>query len=293
MPSFAGPDVAFACPFSHIAGLNQTVIEVPEMFGAGPWCPLIGAVAALNAPPAATAPATSAQLFQHLATSAGIVFGPLLLAVSFGLVVLIVLLAAELRFKVAIPLNLVHEIREILARGATAEALDAAGSDRSLLGVALAAGLGRLPRGLAEARDAISNSLESAKAGSEQLISYLATIGTLGPMIGLVGTVFGMILSFMELSRGGTPNAAALAAGISHALVVTLFGVGISIPAIFCHGFFRYRLARIVLEVASVADNLVTEALDAQLKDQEGNGSFQFMTASMRHEIWAAQDSKK
>jgi biopolymer transport protein ExbB len=248
---------------------------------------LVFAASALSAPSPA-APATGPELFQHLATSAGIVFGPLLLAVSFGLVVLIVLLAAELRLGVAMPLGLVHQIREALAKDGTALALEAASDDRSLLGVALAAGLARLPRGLGEARDAISNSLESAKAGSEQLISYLATIGTLGPMIGLVGTVFGMILSFMELSRGGTPNAAALAAGISHALVVTLFGVGISIPAIFCHGFFRHRLARIVLEAAAVADDLVTEAQDAEHRNREGNGSFQFMTASMRHEIWAA-----
>jgi biopolymer transport protein ExbB len=258
------------------------------MFCAGSLCQWIVAVAALDTSVAAGQPATGAQLFQHLATSAGIVFGPLLLAVSFGLVVLIVLLAAELRFRVAIPPNLVDDVRAALATGTTQEALDVASADRSLLGIALAAGLARLPRGLGEARDAIGNSLESAKAGSEQLISYLATIGTLGPMIGLVGTVFGMILSFMELSRGGTPNAAALAAGISHALVVTLFGVGISIPAIFCHGFFRHRLARIVLEVASSADDLVTEALDTQHPHHEGNGSFQFMTASMRLETTAA-----
>ncbi len=258
------------------------------MVFAASLCQGIVAVTGLNTFPTAGQPATGTQLFEHLATSAGIVFGPLLLAVSFGLVVLIVLLAAELRLGVAMPLTLVHEIREALARGATTEALDAAGADRSLLGIALAAGLARLPRGLRESRDAIANALESARAGSEQLISYLATIGTLGPMIGLVGTVFGMILSFMELSRGGTPNAAALAAGISHALVVTLFGVGVSIPAIFCHGFFHHRLARIVLEVASVADDLVTEAEDRRQHEYEGNGAFQFTAASMRLETTAA-----
>jgi biopolymer transport protein ExbB len=257
------------------------------MLCSGSLSPFLVAVADLSSPPAAQ-PATGAQLFQHLATSAGIVFGPLLLAVSFGLVVLVVLLTAELRFKVAIPLNLVDDVRIALASGATQEALEAAAADRSLLGLALAAGLARLPRGLSEARDAISNSLESAKAGSEQLISYLATIGTLGPMLGLVGTVFGMILSFMELSRGGTPNAAALAAGISHALVVTLLGVGISIPAIFCHGFFRHRLARIVLEVASVADDLLLDARQAPCPGHDGNGTFQFMTAPTRPETISA-----
>jgi biopolymer transport protein ExbB len=100
--------------------------------------------------------------------------------------------------------------------------------------------------------------VESIRAGKEQLITYLATIGTLGPMLGLVGTVYGMILSFMELAHR-TPNAAKLANGISHALVVTLLGVAISVPAIFCHAFFRNRLIRITMDTSNIADDLLTQ----------------------------------
>ena len=60
--------------------------------------------------------------------------------------------------------------------------------------------MGRLQYGLDDARQAAGNMVDSVRAGKEQLINYLGTIGTLGPMIGLVGTVYGMIQSFMALS---------------------------------------------------------------------------------------------
>ncbi|HMC89884.1 MAG TPA: MotA/TolQ/ExbB proton channel family protein, partial [Gemmataceae bacterium] len=87
-----------------------------------------------------------------------------------------------------------------------------------------------------------------------------ATIGSLGPMIGLVGTVYGMILSFMVLSQPGkTPNPQDLASGISHALVITLLGVSLAVPAIFCHALFKNRLNRITMDTANVADDLLTQ----------------------------------
>ena len=52
-------------------------------------------------------------------------------------------------------------------------------------------------------------------------------------MLGLVGTVYGMILAFMVLGRGRHADTTRLAKGISHALVVTLLGIGLSVPAIF------------------------------------------------------------
>ena len=101
--------------------------------------------------------------------------------------------------------------------------------------------------------------VESIRAGKEQLIHYLGTIGTLGPMLGLVGTVFGMILAFMEMSSGKAPDAGKLAGAISHALVVTLIGIAISVPAIFCHALFRNRLIRISWDTSNLADDLLTQ----------------------------------
>src|SRR2546421_7546887 len=119
--------------------------------------------------------------------------------------------------------------------------------------------MSRMQYGIEDARHNAYNMVDSIKSGKEQLINYLGTIGTLGPMLGLVGTVYGMILAFMELSAGGRPDPSRLAKGISHALVVTLLGIGLSVPAIFCNTFFRNRLTRIVTDTANLGDDLLTQ----------------------------------
>src|SRR5262245_38675103 len=175
----------------------------------------------------AAAPAGRPNLFWHIVKSAGIIFGPLLLLISIGLVALIVLLAMDLRMGVAIPPGFVEEFTDTVNKRKFKEAFDLARNDNSYVARVLTAGMGRLQYGIEDAREAAYNMLETIKASKEQLIAYLATVGTLGPLLGLVGTVFGMILSFMELGRGQQPNAAKLAEGISHALVVTLLGVAL------------------------------------------------------------------
>jgi biopolymer transport protein ExbB len=208
---------------------------------------------------AAQSPAHSDGLFMHIVRSAGTFFGPLLLLVSIALVALIVLLSMDLRMASAIPPGFVEDFADTVNRRKFKEAYELAKEDGSFLGRVLTTGMGRLQYGIEDAREATFNMVESIRAGKEQMITYLATIGTLGPMLGLVGTVYGMILSFRELGRGGSPRPAELAEGISHALVVTLLGVALSVPAIFCHAFFRNRLIRITMDTSNIADDLLTQ----------------------------------
>jgi biopolymer transport protein ExbB len=209
---------------------------------------------------AAAAAARPPNLFWHIVKSAGIVFGPLLLLVSIGLVALIVLLFMDLRMGVAIPPGFVEEFTDTVNKRKFKEAFDMARNDNSFVARVMTAGMGRLQYGIEDAREAAFAMVETIKASKEQLIAYLATIGTLGPMLGLVGTVFGMILAFMELARpGSTPRPDKLADGISHALVVTLLGIGLSVPAIFFHAFYRNRLIRISMDTSNIADDLLTQ----------------------------------
>ena len=207
------------------------------------------------------APAVAKQnLIKHIIVSAGIFFGPVLLFVSIGLVALIVLLFMDLRMIVAIPPQFVDDFTDTVNKRKFREAYDLARNETSFLGRVLTAGMGRLQYGIEDARETAFHTVDSVRASKDQLITYLATIGALGPMLGLVGTVYGMILSFMELSQPGkTPNPQKLADGISHALVVTLLGVGLAVPAIFFHAFFRNRLVRISMDTANVADDLLTQ----------------------------------
>ncbi|MCI0455542.1 MAG: MotA/TolQ/ExbB proton channel family protein [Gemmataceae bacterium] len=200
------------------------------------------------------------DLFLHLVDSAGIFFGPLLLIMSICLVTLIVLLAMDLRMSVAVPPFFVDEFTDLVNKRQFKQAYELCRSDNSFLGRVMTAGMARLQYGIEDAREAAVNQVESVKAGKDQIINYMGTIGTLGPMIGLVGTVFGMILAFRRIAASTTaPKADELAGDISHALVVTLLGIAISVPAIFCHVFFKNRLTRISMEANNLADDLLTQ----------------------------------
>ena len=210
--------------------------------------------------PAPTPAAAQPSLIKHIVRSAGPFFLPLLLLISIAMVALVVLLAMDLRMPVAIPPAFVDEFTDTVNKRRFREAYDLARNDNSYLGRVLTAGMARLQYGIEDARETALHAVDSVRASKEQLITYLATIGSLGPMIGLVGTVYGMILSFMELAQPGkTPNPQRLADGISHALVITLLGIAIAVPAIFCHAFFRNRLIRISMDTANVADDLLTQ----------------------------------
>src|SRR5262245_14602024 len=189
----------------------------------------------------------------------GWIFGPLLLAVSVSLVALVVLLALDLRMSAAIPPGFVDEFTDTVNKRKFKEAFDMARNDPSFLGQVLTAGMSRLQYGLEDAREAAMNTLESIKSDKDQKNNYNAVIATLGPMFGLVGTVYGMIQSFKVLATATQVNPARLADGISHALVVTLFGVAISVPAIFFNAFFKNRITRVTMDVGHIADDLLTQ----------------------------------
>lgn len=196
----------------------------------------------------------------HMIESVGWIFGPLLLAISVILIALVVLLALDLRMSSAIPVGFVDEFTDTVNKRKFKEAFDMARNDPSFLGRVLTAGMSRLQYGLEDAREAAMNTLEAIKSDKEQKNNYTAVIASIGPMVGLVGTVYGMIGAFMELgAEGGSQNAQALAGNISHALVVTLFGIGVSIPAIFFNAFFRNRITRVTMDVGHIADDLLTQ----------------------------------
>ncbi|MCE9531158.1 MAG: MotA/TolQ/ExbB proton channel family protein [Planctomycetes bacterium] len=213
------------------------------------------------------------NLIIHIVDSAGWVFGPMMLIVSVGLTALCVLLTLDLRMGIAIPPGFVDEFTDTVNKRRFKEAFDMARNDTSSLARVLTAGMSRLQYGLEDAREAAANMLEGIRSEKEQKNSYTAVIGTLGPLLGLVGTVFGMILAFMELAYSEkTPNPKNLSKGISHALVVTLLGVGVSVPAIFFNAFFRNRIVRISMDTGHIADDLLTQMYHNSKKTGAGAG---------------------
>jgi biopolymer transport protein ExbB len=193
----------------------------------------------------------------HIFRSVGLFFGFILLVVSICLVALIVLLAMDLRMSGAIPPGFVEEFTDTVNKRQFKAAYEMAKGDPSFLGRVMTAGMSRLQYGIDDAREAAFNMVESIKAGKDTLVAYLATIGTLGPLLGLIGTVWGMIGAFRTLHGGA--DFTVLAGFISQALVLTLLGIALSVPAIFTHTFFRNRLTRVSMDTATIADDLLTQ----------------------------------
>lgn len=179
---------------------------------------------------------------------------------SFYLVALIVWMTFQYRKSVAIPDDLVREVGELLGQKRYAEAYQRLALSTSFLARVLSAGVRKLPAGHAPALRAMEMANDDVTMEMDHRTTYLATVGTLGPMIGLVGTVYGMILSFRVIATAGSsPQASRLAEGISMALFATLEGIALSIPAIYFYALYRNRIARLSLEVAMAAESLLEQ----------------------------------
>ena len=186
--------------------------------------------------------------------------GVAIVAMSFYLIALVVWMAFHCRTSVAVPRELVREVQEMLDQKMYSEAYHRLAADRSLVAQVLSAGVRKLPSGLPAAQRAMELANEDLTMQMEHRTTYLATVGTLGPMIGLVGTVYGMILAFRVIAtEGATPQASELAKGISTALFATLEGIALSIPAIYFYALYRNRIARLSLEAGIAAEPLLEQ----------------------------------
>ena len=184
--------------------------------------------------------------------------GLVILGMSFYLIALVAWMFLHYRMPVVAPGELVGDVQNLLEQAKYNEAYHRLAEDDSFFARVLAAGVRKLPAGLDQGRRAMELANEDATMQMEHRTTYLATVGTLGPMIGLVGTVYGMILSFRVIAvEGSSPQAADLAKGISTALFATLEGIAVSIPAIYFHALFRNRIARLSLEVGMMVEPLL------------------------------------
>ncbi len=180
------------------------------------------------------------------------------LAMSVILVALIIMNFLNARRENMCPSYLVEGFEAHLNERKYQEAYDLAKSDDTFLGQVLSAGLAKLSHGYPQAIEAMQERAEEEDMKLEHRMSYMALIGTLAPMVGLLGTVDGMIRSFCVIANSPTtPKPSELAKGISTALVTTLVGLLIAIPAIAIYNILKNRISRLVLEVGIVSEGLM------------------------------------
>lgn len=221
---------------------------------------------AANQPAAAgDAPPKRKSLLGWVYESLGIGYLVIFLALSISLVSLFVMNMLAARRDTLCPQELVDSFEEKLNEKDFQGAYDMARTDESVLGQVLSAGLAKLSRGYNKAIEGMQEIGEEESMKLEHRLSYMALIGNLSPMIGLFGTVHGMIASFQVIAvSGATPKPAELAEGISTALFTTLIGLAVAIPAIAAYNLLRNRVSRLLLEVGVTSENLMSRFEDVQ-----------------------------
>lgn len=127
----------------------------------------------------------------------------------------------------------------------------------SPLGRILAAGLSNSRHGRDIMKDSIEEAASQVIHEMERFLGVLGTIAAIAPLLGLLGTVFGMITVFNEIMLQGTGNAGVLAGGISKALITTAAGLCVAIPAMIAHRYFQRRMDGLVVTMEQEAVKLV------------------------------------
>ena len=127
----------------------------------------------------------------------------------------------------------------------------------SELGVILAAGLSNSRNGRETMKDSIQEAANQVIHSLERYIGALGTIAAVAPLLGLLGTVLGMIKVFVAIELQGTGNAGALAGGISEALITTAAGLLVAIPAMIAHRFYIRRIDSLAVIMEQEAIKLV------------------------------------
>lgn len=181
------------------------------------------------------------------------------LALSFGLVALLVMCFLQIRKAVLMPASLSQAFEAHLEAKEYQQAYELAKNDDSYLGRVLAAGMGKLQSGYGAAVEAMQEEEGEQSMKLEHKISYVSLVGGLAPMFGLLGTVDGMVSAFMIIAKSSTaPKPNELAIGISQALITTLIGLWLAIPAIASFAMFKNWLQKLTGDIDVEAMRLMS-----------------------------------
>lgn len=174
-----------------------------------------------------------------------------------------------LRRQRIMPDGLVTQILQLQRHHALDAAQIAAIRDGSALGRMLAAGLLNRFHAREVMKEAIQDTGRHVVSGMERYLSTLGTIAAVTPLLGLLGTVIGMIEVFSVIMEAGVGDPGVLAGGISQALITTAAGLSVAIPSLMFHRYFLSRVDKLVIGMEEQALRLI-EVMQGEREADEG-----------------------
>lgn len=223
------------------------------------WAPGAAAAAAPSAEADAGQPDSQAPQGTWEILRAGGWVGMVIMLLSVAAVALVIEHVMTIREGVLMPPGLAEEVRGLLCEGKLAPAVQRCRREPSFLAFVLQAGLAEADGGWPAVEKAAEDAAADQSARLFRKIEYLSVIGNIAPMLGLLGTVMGMIIAFQQVA--GTPGgvqAADLAGGIYKALVTTVEGLIVAIPSLAAFAVFRNRVDQLAAEAAYVTQHVFT-----------------------------------
>lgn len=227
---------------------------------AAPEAPAEAAPAApAPAAPAAT-PAAQKSYLRWTYEALGFRYTIAFLVLSFAFFTLLIMNILQVRRVNVCPMQLVEAFEAQVNEKQMQAAYELAKNDPSVLGKCLAAGVEKIQGGLDAGMKAMTEVGEDENMRMEHRLGYMGLIGTIAPMVGLLGTVDGMVKSFSVIATStSTPKPSELATGISMALVTTLAGLVIAIPALMVFNLQKNYAIRLMFETGLNGENLLQE----------------------------------
>ena len=185
---------------------------------------------------------------------AGGAVGLIIILFSVAMVALIVEHAMSIRRSALIPPGLGDKAHKLINEKRFKQADKECKAQPSFLGRVLSSGLAEVGLGYPSVEKSMESTAHEQSARLFRKIEFLSVIGTIAPMLGLLGTVWGMILAFVEFESKANPQVSELAPGIYKALVTTLLGLGVAVPALTAFAIFRNRIDEFVAEASLTAE---------------------------------------
>lgn len=188
----------------------------------------------------------------------GMLLWTALLGVSVAGVWLCIDSFVKIRASKIVPETLVLQVRAAMEQGDVMKALTHCEHEPGPLANILSAGFANVEGGFESIQDAVSVAADLEGEMLLQKVSYLNLVGNLSPMLGLLGTVQGMILAFKNLAlQSGAAGSSLLALNISQALLTTAAGLTIAVPAVGFYYFFRNRATNLILHMEGLTLDLI------------------------------------
>ncbi len=190
---------------------------------------------------------------------AGGAVGYLIVMLSLVMVALIADHIMNIRRSTLMPPGLAEEVHRCLGERKIDEAKGKCVEHPGFLSRLLHAGLDETGVGYHAVEKAMEDAAVEQSARLFRRIEYLSVIGTIAPMLGLMGTVWGMIQAFLEFELKANPQVSELAPGIYRALITTLLGLGVAVPSLSAFAIFRNRIDELAAEATLLAEHVFAD----------------------------------